>query len=179
MKKITLLALLGIFVSSCLLKNVEPPISTAYIPIYLSRNDIEKVVFTTAQPVKSPGKIYIKDNYLFVNESSKGVHVFDNKNPQNPVNIAFYAIPNNNDIAIKGAILYADNGLDLLSIDVSNPKEPKVLNRVKDIFPNQHFPPFTGVQFECVDNAKGIVVGWKKITYDDPNYRTTQFKCYR
>jgi isocitrate lyase len=179
MKKIVLISLIGISFAGCFKSNVEPYYSEGYRPIYLSRSEIEKVVFTTPQPLKSPGKIYIKDGYLFVNEGGKGVHVFDNKDPQNPIKIAFYQIPGNVDIAIKGAILYADNGRDLLSIDVTNPKEAKVLNRAKDIFPNQEFPLNTGVSFECVDNAKGVVVGWEKVTYKDPNFNSSKFNCYR
>ena len=168
-----------ICLTGCLSKNSEPYNPQGYRPIYLSRAEIEKVVFTTPQPLKSPGKIYIKDGFLFVNESGKGVHVFDNKDPVNPTKIAFYEIPGNVDIAIKGAILYADNGRDLLSIDVTNPKEAKILNRVKDIFPNQEFPLNTGVSFECVDNSKGIVIGWEKVDYTSKNYNPSKFNCYR
>lgn len=179
MKKIVLMFLLVISLSGCFKNGGEPYNPEGYRPIYLSRSEIEKVVFTSPQPLKSPGKIYVKEGYLFVNEGGKGVHVFDNKDPQNPTKIAFYEIPGNVDIAIKGAILYADNGRDLLSIDVTNPKEAKILNRVKDIFPNQEFPLNTGVSFECVDNAKGIVIGWEKVTYSSPNYNPTKFNCYR
>lgn len=177
MKKILLFSLVVILFVGCFKNNIEPYYADGYRPIYQSRSEIEKVVFTTSQPLKSPGKIYIKDGYLFVNESGKGVHVFDNKDPKNPQKIAFYQIPGNMDIAIKGSILYADNGRDLLSIEVTNPKEPKLLNRLKDVFPNQSFPPFTGVNFECVDDSKGVVVGWGKV--QNNTNPSTSYKCYR
>ena len=179
MKRIILLIFTAACLTGCLGNNTEPYYSVGYRPIYLSRSDIEKVVFTTPQPLKSPGKIYIKDGFLFVNEGGKGVHVFDNKDPINPVKIAFYDIPGNVDIAIKGAILYADNGRDLLSIDVTNPREAKILNRLKDIFPNQEFPLNAGVSFECVDNSKGIVIGWEKVTSNSTNNNPSKFNCYR
>ncbi|MEY4539256.1 MAG: hypothetical protein RLZZ306_1013 [Bacteroidota bacterium] len=179
MKKNILLIFTAICLTGCLSNKEEPYYSQGYRPIYLSRADIEKVVFTSPQPLKSPGKIYIKDGFLFVNEGGKGVHVFDNKDPVKPSKIAFYDIPGNVDIAIKGSILYADNGRDLLSIDVTNPKEAKILNRVKDIFPNQEFPLNTGVSFECVDNSKGVVIGWEKVTSSSPNYNPSKFNCYR
>ncbi len=153
----------------------EPPRGIeGYRPIYSSREAVEKVVFTTPQPLKLPGKIYIKDDFLFVNEYDKGVHVFDNKNPEKPNKIAFYSIPHNVDIAIRGAILYADNGRDLLSVDVTNPTQPKLLNRIKDILTNQEFPPQNNVNFECVDKSKGLVVGWEKVLLKD-----YQLNCYR
>ena len=179
MQRTILLILMAACLTGCFKNNSEPYHPEGYRPIYLSRAEIEKVVFTTPQPLKSPGKIYIKDGFLFVNEGGKGVHVFDNKDPVNPIKIAFYEIPGNVDIAIKGSILYADNGRDLLSIDVTNPKEAKILNRLKDIFPNQEFPLNTGVSFECVDNSKGIVIGWEKVTSNSKNYNSSKFNCYR
>jgi hypothetical protein len=177
MKKILLFSFLFILFIGCFKNNLEPYNPVVYRPIYQTRSEIEKVVFSKAQPLKIPGKIYIKDGYLFVNESGKGVHIFDNKDPKNPQKIAFYQIPGNVDIAIRGNILYADNGRDLLSIEVTNPKEAKLLNRMQDVFPNQAFPPFTGVNFECVDNSKGVVVGWEKVQNSINPY--TSYKCYR
>ena len=180
MKKILLFSVIILAFTGCIRNNEEPYYSSKkYRPIYVSRADIEKVVFTTPQALKTPGKIYIKDGYLFVNEVNKGVHIFNNKDPKNPQKIAFIQIPGNIDIAIRGAILYADNYTDLLSIDVTNPTEAKLLNRMKDIFPNQEFPPYTGISFECVNNSKGTVIGWEEIDYKHPDYKTSKFNCYR
>jgi hypothetical protein len=179
MKKILLFSLVTLSFLGCFKGNVAPYYSTGYRPIYMSRTEMEKVFVTTPQALKTPGKIYTKDGYLFVNEVNKGVHIFNNKDPKNPQKIAFIQIPGNIDIAIRGAILYADNGRDLLSFDVTTPTEAKLLNRMKDTFPNQAFPPYTGTSFECVDNAKGTVVGWEKIDYNHPDYKTTKFNCFR
>ncbi len=165
---------------SCFRNNEGVPYpSTTYRPIYVNRTEIEKVFLTTPQALKMPGKIYIKDGYLFVNEVNKGVHIFNNKDPKNPLKIAFIQIPGNVDIAIRGSILYADNYTDLLSFDVAKPSEAKLLNRMKDIFVNQEFPPYTGVSFECVNNSKGTVIGWEKIDYNSPDFKTLKFNCYR
>jgi hypothetical protein len=178
MKKYLFYLLAILVVSGCFKTYVDPPLPSnsneGYRPIYVSREEIEKVVFTTPQPLKSPGKIYIKDDYLFVNEANKGVHVFDNKDPKKPVKIAFLSIPGNVDIAIRGTILYADNGRDLLSIDVTKPAQSVLLNRMKDAFPNQDFPPQFNVKFECIDSNKGIVVGWEKVAVKD-----FKLNCYR
>jgi hypothetical protein len=180
MKKILFFLLITLSFSGCFKSSPDPYYSTGYHPIYLSRTEMEKVFVTTPQSLKVPGKIYIKDGFLFVNEVNKGVHIFNNKDPKSPQKIAFIQIPGNIDIAIRGAILYADNGRDLLSFDVTTPTEARLLNRMKDIFPNQEFPPYTGTSFECVDNAKGTVVGWEKIDYNHPDYKSVQsFKCFR
>jgi hypothetical protein len=177
MKNNLLYLLLTLSIAGCRWRDSppDPPRGTeGYRPIYVSRDEIEKVVITTPQALKVPGKIYIKDDYLFVNEFNKGVHVFDNKDPKNPKKIAFLSIPGNVDIAIRGTIMYADNGRDLLSFDVTKPDQAKLLNRMKDAFPNQVYPPQTNVNFECVDSNKGIVVGWEKVALKD-----YKLNCYR
>jgi hypothetical protein len=68
--------------------------------------------------------------------------------------------------------LYADNAVDLVALDITNPADVKLLKRIENAFPNQSFPPHTGVNFECADPAKGVVVGWEKVQLQNP-------KCFR
>ena len=174
-KGISILLFMALF-SGCFWRNeqiIEPPKKDGYRPVYLSREDLEKVSVLSPQAMKTPGKIYIKDKFLFVNEQAKGVHIFNNTDPKKPLKLAFVNIPGNMDIAIRGTIMYADNGRDLIVIDVANPSQAKIINRIKDIFPNAEFPEQTGVYFECVDNAKGVVIGWEKNSYN------SSLKCFR
>jgi hypothetical protein len=76
------------------------------------------------------------------------------------------------DLAAKGDLLYVDNGADLVTLNISNPNSVFLVSRVKKAFPNQEFPPFTNTYFECVDESKGIVVGWELTDLQDP-------QCYR
>ena len=69
-----------------------------------------------AQELENPGKIYVKDNYLFINEVKKGIHVIDNTNPASPKAISFIQILGNIDIAVKDNILYADMPTTLQSV---------------------------------------------------------------
>jgi hypothetical protein len=85
--------------------------------------------------LEKPGKIYYYNNYLFINEQREGVHIFDNSNPENPVNIGFLMIPGNIDIAVKEGVLYADNYTDLLAINITDVSNPALLKRVEDVFP--------------------------------------------
>lgn len=177
MKKLLPYLTLTLLLSSCFNPDNPPEFpktSDGYKPIYASTEEIDKVVITDPQPLKSPGKIYIKDQYLFVNELGKGVHIFDNKDPQKPIKIAFLQIPGNVDIAIRGDILYADNLRDLININISKPSEAKLVNRLKDVFESQDYPPMTNVRFECVDRKKGVVIGWEKVLLEDYT-----LKCYR
>lgn len=92
------------------------------------------VGMTKAVQAKATGKIYIYNNYLFINEPNEGIHIYNNANPNAPVNIAFLQIPGNVDIAIHNNILYADNFIDLLAFDISNMSNIQQVKRVKDVF---------------------------------------------
>ena len=108
----------------------------ANVPVYMTYDQLRSSV-TSGQPqnLVNPGKIYFKDNYLFVNEVNKGIHIFNNSNPSSPQNIAFINVPGNIDITIKENILYVDNYIDLVAIDLSNINDCKVTKRINNVFP--------------------------------------------
>lgn len=83
----------------------------------------------TPRSLVEPGKLYVKDQYLFVVEVKKGIHVFDNSNPAAPKAISFLSIPGNVDLAVRDNILYADSYSDLVALDISNPAAIREVNR--------------------------------------------------
>lgn len=106
-----------------------------YDPIYLAVDEIRKdIQMLGAMPLKNPGKLYYYKEYIIINERREGLHIIDNRNPENPENIAFVKIPGNVDMAVKNGILYADNYIDLLAIDIQNPAQPKFISRTEDVF---------------------------------------------
>src|SRR4030042_5327945 len=145
-------------------------------PVYLSYDELREAV-TDTLPInlEHPGKIYIKGNYLFVNEVRKGIHVVDNSNPESPEVLRFIEIPGNIDLAVKDDILYADSYVDLITLDISNLSDIKEIGRIEDVF-SYSLPPYESEQrLGEVDQSQGVVVGWKteKVTREvsDPiNY---------
>ncbi len=108
-----------------------------YTPVYKTIDDIRQdIQILPARELKQPGKIYFYQNYILLNEFREGLHVIDNADPANPVNLAFIQIPGNMDMAVKDNILYADNYIDLLSIDISNPEIPVLMTRTEEVFPS-------------------------------------------
>jgi hypothetical protein len=104
---------------------------------YVTTAELRSSIASLAPQVLSdPGKIYAKDNYLFINEKKKGIHIIDNSNPSLPTFVSFINIPGNTDIAVKGNILYADSYVDFLAIDITDPKNIKVVSRTEDAFPS-------------------------------------------
>jgi hypothetical protein len=146
--------------SSCTDKVYET--FTANAPVYLSYTDLRSAVkMTAARELNNPGKIYFKDQYIFINEKMKGVHVFDVSDPKNPQNKGFIEIPGNVDIAIKDNILYADSYVDLVSIDVSNFAGIKEVGRVQKVFPYTLPIYDTKYPIAKLDETKGIVTDWE------------------
>lgn len=106
-----------------------------YIPIQLTLSDLRQPISSgSPQTLVNPGKLYIKDQYVFIVEVKKGIHVFDNSNPSNPRAISFLPIPGNVDIAVRDNILYADSYMDLVALDISNPTAIKEVSRTETGF---------------------------------------------
>jgi hypothetical protein len=157
-----MILLLMMSIVSCKDSSVEYRRYTANVPQYMSYEEMRQPVRSKAGfAIGTAGKIYIKDNYLFVNEKYKGIHVFDNSNPASPVNLAFLDIPGNVDLAVKGKYLYADNYVDLIVLDISNLNSPVEVARIKDIFPYT-IPETSGMYPICnIDKEQGVIVGWQ------------------
>jgi hypothetical protein len=93
----------------------------------------------TPQALIHPGKMYVKDKYLFINEIKAGIHVIDNGDPANPKFVSFIKIPGNGDLAVRDNILYADSFSDLVAINIQDPLNVKEEGRVENVFENGQF----------------------------------------
>jgi len=130
------------------------------IPVYMTVDEVRgPIAAETPRGLEQPGKIYLYGSYVLISESLKGVHVIDNSNPSNPKNIAFIPIVGNRDIAMKGNVLYADNYMDLVAVDLTNPSQAQLLKRVENLFPTYGTNP---------DNANEMLVGYEsKLVTED------------
>ncbi|SHE74140.1 hypothetical protein SAMN05444274_102254 [Mariniphaga anaerophila] len=143
--------------------DVLPP--SGYEPVFMLRSEMEKnVQLDEPRSVKNPGKIYLKDHLIFINEKYKGIHVIDNSNPENPENVAFVKIDGCIDIAVKNNVLYADNAVDLIALKFDeNLTAVNVVKRVKNVFPEPVSPDGRGLSWQekqaVPDDA--IVVRWE------------------
>jgi len=137
-KKFRLLTLLAIAIIplSCLKDHVNYTY-TIQTPVLQTLSSIRASMKTfAAEPLQNPGKIYSYGQYIFLNERDKGIHVIDNSDPSKPKNIGFIKIPGNEDLAIKGSILYADSYGDLVALDISDPLHAAVKKIIGNVFKN-------------------------------------------
>ncbi|RYD82427.1 MAG: hypothetical protein EOP53_03760 [Sphingobacteriales bacterium] len=159
--------LLSFLLVSCDPIQTEPINYSDYKPLLMTKEKLRNsIAFEAGKDLQQPGKIYFKDNYIFISEQYKGVHIINNKNPENPENLAFIQVPGCLDMAVKGNILYVDNAVDLVGIDISDINSPKVVSRVQDILP-EILTPDGGVLQSKYGKASRpentVVVGWEKI----------------
>jgi len=111
--------------------------------------------------LKDPGKIYYKDNFIFIVEELKGIHIYDNTNPSLPVKRTFINLPGVVDISISGHIMYADSFIDLVILDVENIDDIHEVGRIKDLLPYTIPPTGNTLPTAFVDSKKGVVIGWE------------------
>ncbi|WP_163381125.1 LVIVD repeat-containing protein [Cyclobacterium sp. SYSU L10401] len=160
--QLVLSLMLLLVVSSC-----EDQMETTYtyqtqVPVFLQVNTFREadIIIEPGKPLDDPGKIYIYGDYLFISEPGKGIHILDNTDPSSPRNLNFINIPGTGDLAINQSILYADNYVDLLAFDISDPQNIEMVNREEDVFPNLYSNEETGTIVTYKDTL---------ITSTDPN----------
>ncbi len=140
----------------------------SFRPVFMQRAELEKnIAIESPRSIKSPGKIYLKDHLIFINEKYKGIHVIDNSNPENPQNAAFIRVDGCIDIAMKDRVIYADNAVDLVALKLNYDESPvsvQVVKRVKNVFPELLSPEGRGVSWQerqAVPEG-AILVRWEK-----------------
>lgn len=136
-----------------------------YVPVLMKRTELEKsIAVMEPRELSNPGKIYIKSDTLYIVEKYKGVHVILNSDPANPEIKHFIRIPGVVDVAVKGSVLFADNAVDLVSVDMSNLPEISVLDRKMEVFPELTPPDYTYVPYQFSQDYRPentVIVEWK------------------
>lgn len=128
-----LLSALLVF-SSCEKDTGEYKMVNVVTPKAMTLNDFRSSVdITLPKPIVESGKIYAYKNLVLVNDVDKGIHIINNRDPKNPVKIAFINIVANRDMEIKGNYLYADSLMDLLVFDIGDLNDIKLVARLTDV----------------------------------------------
>lgn len=163
-----LLLLIFLFLYSCSTNNDEFEVYELFTPIVMTMDEVRATVAVEEpQEIQVTGKIYVKDQLLLVGDEKRGIHIFDNSQPESPHKIAFLAIPGNHDMEIRGNYLYADSYKDLLVFDLSDINQIDIRSRKKEVFPYQiDYPqgdelPYD-INWEGIDFSNSIVVGWER-----------------
>ncbi len=163
--KILYLLLLIITLQSCWWTNESddvptfPPIQSNYKPVIIQRSEFESSTsFENPRSIINSGKIYVKGQFLFINEKNEGFHIFDNSNPENPLNIGFIKVLGSSDLAVNDGIIYVNNAVDLIAIQpdfVASTIE--ITKRIPNTFPQLVSPE--GLEYYNLQPDE-IIVQW-------------------
>ena len=136
-------------------------------PLTMSIQEFKNSVEIIAPiPVNESGKIYAYEDYIFVNDKYKGVHVIDNSDPSNPQKVSFIKVAGNVDISVKGDYLYADSITDLMVFDISDIGNIQIVNRLDDVLRDNVVWPAEADFYEYGDwdYENDILIGWEVVT---------------
>ncbi|MBW1295917.1 hypothetical protein [Aquimarina litoralis] len=132
-----------------------------YEPILLDRTDFENsVALKDPITITTSGKIYIKDNLLFINEVHKGFHIYDNSDPASPIPIKFLDASGSTDLAIRDNMIYINQATDLIAVEYDDANGITLTKRVVNVFPEIRSPDGF-LPFDIPEN--NVVVGWTLI----------------
>ena len=159
MKRLTIILLplfiFAILFSGCIKDKCTEVRTYAYFePVYSTTAEVRaNIKSNAAREIETPGKLFIKGNYIFLNEIDKGIHIINNTNPANPINVAFVDIPGNLDLAVNGNALYADLYTDMVTLDISDPLNVVVKKYNEGVFPfRQYGYGFNGDTTKVITN---------------------------
>lgn len=141
-------------------------------PVFLDMSEIGNIQVKANSPIVAPFKILSNNNYYFVGEKLKGVHVYEKK-ASGVSYLCFIECRYMTDFELTDNKLFCNNLVDLVVIDVSNPKNINILYRQK-----YHFNRFTSYKKYWnfpYEEGKGLIAETEKheltgkITDKQPN----------
>jgi hypothetical protein len=172
MHKINLFFLSVILLAGC--SREENKQVVTWVPVYITASEYSQISSQPPTDIIDGGKIAIVNNKLFMVEQGQGIHVVNYTNPAQPVKERFIKVPGCYEVSMKNGYLIANNGPDLVSLDISDPDSVVVVYRLANIFKSlqeaNSIPPnaVSGDYFECLDLSKGIVSKWIQKLTDQP-----------
>jgi len=164
MKTIIIMLFLCINFSSCMLPfdNGNPGgnyVESEYDPVLINRTDLNaSIAFKATEEMTESSKIYIFNDYIFINDKRKGFHIFDNSDPSNPVKKTFLNVPGATDIAIRNNVFLINQATDLVSITIDiNTSTLTINKRLENVFPEILSPDGF---LSNKNSSESVVVNW-------------------
>jgi hypothetical protein len=161
--QLTILLLITFLCKSCLWSGPDDPPMTNqdgyYNPVIIERSELESSIKTLPpQSIYKSGKIYIKDDLMFINDVNKGFHVYNYTNPENPILIGFIQTLGATDLAVRGNLIYINQAVDLVTLEYNSSNNTLIeKHRNRNVFPQKTAP--NGQYGNASENQ--IIIDWK------------------
>jgi hypothetical protein len=120
------------------------------------------LVDVQVKPAVAPGaafKIVSGDQYIFVGEMMKGVHVYEKTDSRHATPLCFIECKYLKAFEVKGSLLFCNNFVDLLVVDVEDPAKAKILHREGgrfNYYSGGYQIPYDGTTFELTTIAEQL-----------------------
>jgi len=142
-------------------ENEDYEVYNVVTPITMTLSEFRNSVkILPPQKIINSGKIYVYEEFVFINDEEKGIHIIDNTVPTAPKKISFLKILGNKDIAVKDEMLFADSYTDLVVFDISDIRKIVEKNRLNNVFPHYTIYP-------TIDNNLPVQYNYQNITADE------------
>jgi len=136
-------------------------------PIYLDASEI-LVDIQVKPPVDNKGeafKIASNDHYFFVGEKMKGIHVYEKTDKFRADPLCFIECKHLKAFDVADNILYCNNFVDLLAIDVENPLQAKIIHREANFF-NKYSSSYQNMMNYYLNGVNMYIIGYKTIVLE-------------
>ena len=139
MKKYFLVIIAAVLIAGCTRDTVAEHY-IIYTPVYSTKDAVRANIRSSSPDgLIAPGKLVWKDNFIFLNDVDRGIHVIDISDPSHARPVAFINIPGCMDLAVNGNYLYADCYTDLVTIDISDPLNISLKQFLPGVFPHRAY----------------------------------------
>ncbi len=147
-------------------------------PVYLDMSEIGKIQVKLNSPIETPFKILSNDDFYFVGDMLKGVHIYE-KSAGGAIYLGFIECKYIKDFELADNQLFCNNLFDLVVIDVTNPLESNIVHRQKNYF--NRFTSYKENWNIPYDEEKGLIVSKEtyeltgRVTEEQPNLDFSEY----
>ena len=140
-------------------------------PIY-ARTDAYDIFSDVPRAIINGIGVFEDNGFLFTIDADLGIHVADNSNPSAPRRLKFIQVLGARTATADSDRLYVNNFTDLVTIDISDLENVRVVSRQEEYYqsPPAYPPNFNGF-FECYDASRGPLLGWENANLNRPQCR--------
>ncbi len=157
MKKIAFFLLILLSLVVACTKDTVTDHYVIYRPMYKTKDAVRNDIKNSAiQSIQKVGKLVWKDNYVFVNDVDRGIHIVDISNPAQAKTVSYISIPGCVDLAVNGNYLYADCYTDLVTIDITDPLHVSVKQFLAGVFPHRIYNNFRA-------DTNNVIADWVRV----------------
>jgi len=163
--KYLLFSLIIISLQSCFNWGEEDDIyvyESQYEPITQERAAFEEEIeLQPNRPISNAGKVYVKEQYILINETEEGFHIYNNINPETPEAIAYLKVPGATDLAVRGNTIYVHHFVDMVAINFNFYSQTiEGITRSPNVFPRLNSPDgFMAAYFDVPEDE--VIIGYQ------------------